>query len=377
MIALIAPEPAFWLSPLLDAVSSASDDIFMIAPWAFRREAPAWFPSRLKAFLNRRVFRKDSLQIQNHPGWVGFEGPLRLWAGKSTPRRMAARFWLRRKTDSFASRSLPPSTRIVIAPSCAAETTFSYASKRKIKTLLVEDLPAIRELQEDLDRAAKTHPQCAFLKRYRASPSWIVRQERERVLADRILIRGHFARALREEMGILPSSLLELPGPDLSEIPLSDGRSLPSSSRILLAGLATARNGIMEALRVLESRPHLTLQVRSGEGMEPPDLLRHPQVVAVSPKDFPLHETSLVVAPAWCESYPPELAIAAARGIPIVATRRASGFIDLESEGEEIQPGDAPALGQAIDRLLGSKKRVSAVLPGVTTQDTLLAFLKS
>jgi hypothetical protein len=43
-----------------------------------------------------------------------------------------------------------------------------------------------------------------------------------------------------------------------------------------------------------------------------------------------------------------ELTRAAALGIPIVATRRAAGFVDVDA----IEPGDTAGLIAAVDRLL-------------------------
>jgi glycosyltransferase involved in cell wall biosynthesis len=113
----------------------------------------------------------------------------------------------------------------------------------------------------------------------------------------------------------------------------------------LLAGLAAARHGTCEALELLDSRPDIELRVRAGEGLEPAGLLDHPRVSRASGLDG----IDLVVAPAWCESYPAELAGAIARGIPVVGTRRAAGFVDLAGRGAEVPPGDTRALAAALD----------------------------
>ena len=55
----------------------------------------------------------------------------------------------------------------------------------------------------------------------------------------------------------------------------------------------------------------------------------------------------VVLALSWCESYPPELALAAARGIPIIATDRASGFVACE----RVPRGDVPAVLARLDGL--------------------------
>ncbi|MFY0574747.1 hypothetical protein ACN28S_10625 [Cystobacter fuscus] len=56
-----------------------------------------------------------------------------------------------------------------------------------------------------------------------------------------------------------------------------------------------------------------------------------------------------VLALSWCESYPAELALASARGIPIIATDRASGFHSCH----EVPRGDVPAMLSRLDALDG------------------------
>jgi glycosyltransferase involved in cell wall biosynthesis len=100
----------------------------------------------------------------------------------------------------------------------------------------------------------------------------------------------------------------------------------------------------MEALQAFSGHDAWELVVRPGEGMEPADLLARPGV-RVAAADV-LDGIDLVVAPSWCESYPDEVARAAAAGLPVVATHRAAGFLDLD----EVAPGDADGLRAAAER---------------------------
>jgi len=224
----------------------------------------------------------------------------------------------------------------VIAPSLAARSVFAAAPLGCLK-ILVEDLPSFRQLHADLDLAALAHPDCRFLRRYRAPARLVARQEAERVLADALLVRGRFAAEQRSDTGkpVLP---VPLPRLELRRAPHAPG----ARRRVLLAGLATARNGSMEAL---EAFGDWELLVRPGEGMEPPDLLSRPNVRAARPT---LDGVDLVIAPTWCESHPEELRRAAAAGVPAIATHRAAGWLDLT----EIPPGDAAALRAAAQRAL-------------------------
>lgn len=125
-----------------------------------------------------------------------------------------------------------------------------------------------------------------------------------------------------------------------------------ASHRVLLAGLAAARHGTNEALAAIDARPQLTLLIRAGAGLEPAHLLAHPRVaVCTEAERRHLQGVSAVIAPSWCEAYLDEVALAAARGIPVIATRRGAGFAALAAE---IPPGDDRALGHALDRVLAT-----------------------
>lgn len=319
MIVVVASEPAPWLGPLLARLERP----LLLAPWAL----PVRLPGR---FLGRRYQPGARWQ----PGWTALEAALALWSRGRTDRQMEARFQLRALTDLWASRALPARVEQVYAPSCAAWRTFARARKRGAETILVEDLPSLRELQDDLDRAAARHPECRFLRRYRADRPRLVRQESERALSHRLLLRGSHARALRGR------------GEPLPVAPAGSFRTCPG--RLCLAGLATGRNGSNEALALLERLPHFELEVQAGEGLEPAGLLSHPRVRAR--QGLPTGE--LVLAPAWCESYSPEVEAALAAGVPVVGTRRGAGWSALSAE---VEPGDLEALVAAVERLTGRR----------------------
>ncbi|MEW6277681.1 MAG: hypothetical protein AB1758_03585 [Candidatus Eremiobacterota bacterium] len=345
MIVLVAPEPARWLRPLMEAWPRA----FLFAPWALIGPAPAWLPGRLRLFWERRslagarlccgprgVLRPWRYAAPRIPFWPLLEGALGLWAGTRTERRMALRFFLRQACDRLAAAWLPAGATHVVAPGLAAHRTFARARARGVRTVLVEDLPDFRRLHADLEEAWERHPECGFLRRYRAGRSLLVRQETERALADGILSRGAYARSLRVESGFVPERIGPLPWPDARPLQRSAGR-------VLLAGLATGRSGVMEALEVLRERPGLELCVNAGEGLEPAGLLDRPGV-----SRWDGAGADLVLAPGWCETYPEEVAAAARAGIPVVGTARSAGFACL---AEEVAPGQS--LVRAVDRWLG------------------------
>jgi len=266
----------------------------------------------------------------------------RAWARGAADRILSLRFLRRRLVGELAARVLPRDATAVYAPCGAADRVFAVARQRGIKTVLVHDLPSLRELHADLDVAAGRFPDCVFLRRFRATRADVVRQETERALADEILVRGEHARALVIERGAEASRVHRMP----EKAPPPRARApVPPTPTLLLAGYAAARSGTNEALALLDELPLATLLVRAGDGTEPARFLRHPRVrVSSAVERRELRGVSAVIAPAWCESYPPEVTLAHALGVPVIGTLRAMGFVP----GTVVARGDVRALASAI-----------------------------
>jgi hypothetical protein len=348
VIAVIAPEPVPWLVRAVRLAAAQGDDVEVLAPWALA-DRPAWRAlARRVEFARRRLTGPiGGARVIALPGWPLAEAALAAWIGGRAERRLRALFWRRAAVDRLAARWLAGrrDLRCVLAPGGAAERSFALAADRGARRVLLEDLPGLRQLQEDLDRAAAAHPHCRFLRRHRAPLAVVARQEAEWALADELRVRGRFARAVRAGAGF-GARVAAWPdvGPDAA-VPRR-----PAGRRVLLAGLAAARHGTAEALALVRARDDIELVVRAGEGFEPAELASHPRVACIL--GAPDADIDLVIAPAWCESYPPELAAAAARGVPIIATTRAAGFRDVQT----VEPGDAPGLITAVGRLLPHRR---------------------
>ncbi|HEU5057986.1 MAG TPA: hypothetical protein VFU21_15755 [Kofleriaceae bacterium] len=352
MIAIVAPEPAAWPARVAALAAAVDPDVRVLAPWAIPDLAPLRALSHRLPFLRRRL-----TCVRRHqpvPGWPLAELALAAWIGERADRRLRAVFLRRAAVDRLAAAQLAraPGLRAVIAPSLTAERTFAAAARAGARTILLEDLPALRQLQDDLDSAAACHPDCRFLRRYRAGPGLLARQEVEWAMADRLLVRGAFARAVRAAAGVGPERVVDGPDP----LPASGPRAAGRPTRVLLAGLAAARHGTCEALALLAERPDLELVVRAGEGLEPAGLLEHPRVRRATAGELSrLDGIGLVLAPAWCESYPDEIARAVSHGVPVAGTLRAAGFVDLD--GLAAEPGDVRALSAAIDMAVAFPRR--------------------
>ncbi len=340
VIAVVCPEPATWLAPVVEAARSAGE-VRVLAPWAL----PWGLGPR------RRRLRLAPGELVRVPLWGLADLAVTHWAAGDVDRVMWRRFATRalvgRLADAWLARA--PQTRVVVAPTCGARRVFAAARARGAGAVLVEDLPSMRELHADLDAAARAHPTSSFLTRHRAAAATVAEQEAERVLADHVLVRGAWARALRAAEG---ASALALPLP-VSGAPVAGVEDGP---RWLLAGSAAARHGVHEALAALEACEGGELLVQPGEGAEPADLLRRPRVRRASDRERTgLDGVTAVLAPAWCESWLPEVARAAAIGVPVVATTRGAGFAPLEGSGAEVERGDVAGLAAALRRVQAAR----------------------
>jgi hypothetical protein len=345
---VLAPEPASWLRQLPTLLGPHATGV-VFAPWAVPALPSGWMPARLRAAWQRRSAPvPPGFRVLPVPGWAVLEAGLR-WTSRSTAATLRTRFVLRRLLAQACAPLLPAGVTTVVAPSLCAREVFAVARARGARCVLVEDLPALRALHADLDEAAARHPDEPFLRNHRASARDVARQEAEQLLADALWVRSAFVRELLRAGGHTPDRLHALPhlvgsdalAQDVARAPRERGTPL----QVLLAGPATARGGLREALAALDARPGWSLRVRPSEGTNLA-LLAHPRVQQVNAKEQQrLEGVDVVLAPAWCESDPPELAHAVARGLPTIATDRAAGFLPCS----RVPRGDVSALVSALE----------------------------
>jgi len=330
-IAIVAASPGEALAPL----AAACREVAPVECWA-PLELPRWL-ARAPGPLGRYAARRAG-PGPVRPHLIAADAALRAWARDRTDRRYQADFLRRAAIDAWAAgevRRRQP--RLVIAPSLAARRTFAAARAVGAATVLVLDVPLLRALHRDLDRAAERWPDRAFLRRFRA-PSWaIARQEAERVMADLVLVRGAYAHALCLADGVPEARLARLPLPAPPALP----PPAAPTGRVRLAGLAAARHGVDTALAAARALG-LELVVRIGEGTEPADLARR---FGVSTRGGPV---DAILCPAVCETYPDELR---ATGVPVIASPMAS------ADGGGPDPFDPAAFADELRHRLAAGPR--------------------
>lgn len=338
-VALLA-EPSTWLEAALQSCTESGTHV--LAPWLL----PSWVsqvaPSPLKRFTSVRAFGEGRGAV----GFTALELAARVYSRGRRHKIFQSQFALRQASSIWAShtRELTQAKRI-LAPSLSARRLF--AARSEAEAILLLDLPLFRTMHEDLDRAAAAHPDCKFLQRYRA-PSWaILEQECEIAMADRLVVRGRFAQQELIKLGVSPERITVL---EISYAPVVPERTrIPGELRVLLPGLAAARHGTAQLLALLETRPWLRIALRPGEGAEPASLMRHAQVSVA--KNDTLAGVHAVVAPSLCEAYFAEVQIAAASGIPVIATMRGAGAVPHDELTIELPDDVERGLACALDAL--------------------------
>ncbi|WP_224366748.1 hypothetical protein [Hyalangium versicolor] len=349
---ILAPEPAPWIHQLPSLLGPGGRGE-VVAPWTLPARIGRWVPAPAKlrsAWQRRTLPVPQGFRVWGLPGWVAVEAGMRL-AAPSTAATFRARFAMRKRVAQAVAALLPRSVETVLAPSLCAREVFAMARSRGARCVLLEDLPSLRALHADLDEAATRHPEESFLRNHRASAEDVARQEAERVLADELWVRSEFCREWLLSAGHAPEKIRELGLlVEDSGIPRRSPGHKPGAHAhhvALLAGPALARGGLREALAAIDARPQWSLWVRPAEGTDPRHL-HHPRVRQVTAEtQRTLRGVDVVLAPAWCESHPHELPRAVARGIPIIATDRASGFLPCRT----VPRGNVPALVAELDAL--------------------------
>jgi hypothetical protein len=318
----------------------AARRIAVVAP-----EPPTWLDD---------VLEDDDVAVRVFPLWPAIRRAASVWASGRDDRTIATRFTLGAQLDRLAAQWLSPDAEVVYAPSFCARRTFAEARKRRgprVVCHLVEDVPDLRQLNADLDIAAAAHPDAPSLRRYRATPRQIAAQESERESADVVHVRSRFVQDLQLRADLASGHVRTFGDPPV----VAPRRHVDTNApTILLAGSATARAGTYEAVHALDALSSATLLVKVGDALEPGDLLAHPRVRAIDAVGGPFERIDAVIAPSWTEVHLPELPHAAFRGIPIVATSRAAGVIDLDQAGASVEPGDADGLVSAVQKVLAA-----------------------
>ena len=325
----------------LDALVTACREVAATELWS-PLATPSWL-ARAPGAIGRYAERR---RVAHHvdvdaPYLLAVDAGLRALGAGRTDRRYRADFALRAAIDAWTAREVRRRRpRVVVAQSLAAQRTFAAAREIGAATVLAVDLPLLRALNRDLDRAARVWPDRGFLRRFRA-PSWaIARQEAERVMADLVLVRGAYAHALCLADGVPEARLARLPLPLLPALP----PPAAPTGRVRLAGLAAARHGVDTALAAARALG-LELVVRIGEGTEPADLARRP---GVSTRGGPV---DAILCPAVCETYPDELR---ASGVPVIASPMAS------ADGGGPDPFDPAAFADELRHRLAAGPRPAA-----------------
>jgi hypothetical protein len=163
--------------------------------------------------------------------------------------------------------------------------------------VLFMDLPIFAQLHADLDHAAERWPGDSFLRHFRA-PAWAVaRQRAELMLADHVIVRGHYAQQTVASLRSATSTI-EICSATFPPLLVAIDRS--KSAPWLLPGPAAARSGFAIAAQAAHIAGRRLLAYRSDASEQRfADL---PAVDWVS-KQQSLPAIAGILAPSLCETY--------------------------------------------------------------------------
>jgi hypothetical protein len=200
--------------------------------------------------------------------------------------------------------------------------------------VLMTRLP-ILDLERTLDAASRAHPESKTLSDFRASLE-VREAESEALSAARFWVTPHSDIAK-----IDPARTIKLDW----QLPEKSGQII-RPQKIVFPASTLARKGCYE-MRDLARELKMTLQI-AGPVLEAPDFWADIDGV-VADGDW-LENAALVVLPAWVEHWPRRLLLAAAAGVPVIATRACglSGVLNVT----EIPTGDAEALRLSVAKAL-------------------------
>lgn len=217
-------------------------------------------------------------------------------------------------------------------------------------TVLMQRLP-LRDLQAQLDRAARAHPESPTLADFRAEPALLADEARALEHATRIVtphaeIAERFGERAVQLSWVLPPTRAR-----------ARRARRPGPPRLWFPASSVGRKGayeLREALRTLDRR--LSLRV-SGRALEGPGFwasATRVELVEGPPASLDdLDDLDLVVLPAWVEHAPRALLRACAAGVPVIASR-ACGLAGVAGV-LEVPTGEVDPLRAAIAALLEAR----------------------
>ncbi len=205
--------------------------------------------------------------------------------------------------------------------------------------VLMTALP-MNEIQKRLDRAAGLHPNSRTLADFRADPEVVAAESRALEQANRIITPHSDIAALFPEKAVL------LPW----KIPAAKPHRPNEKPLIVFPASTLGRKGCYE-LRQAMSGLDAELIILGGE-IEAPDFWSGLSAAKGTPED--ICRAWAVVLPAFVEHKPRRLLMAAAAGVPVIASK-ACGLSQVDGV-VEIEAGDVAALRTAIEAVLEHQK---------------------
>jgi hypothetical protein len=254
--------------------------------------------------------------------------------------------WDKRLAREYARRLRPEHTHLVIAQNLVPFLWRDGVLGGRTFDVLMVRLP-IRELQAQLDQAARLHPESRTCADFRA-PDWMADAETEALASADHWITPH-------------QKIANLAGPRANTIPWSAPKTVRTPAkigrRVVFPASTLGRKGAYE---VREAALALGFELSClGAPIESSDFWKGIKLAlpSTAPSANWLDDAAAVVLPAFVEHRPRRLLAAVAAGVPVIATPQC-GLGNMPGV-IEVPAGDAQALIVALQGILDARSLVA------------------
>jgi glycosyltransferase involved in cell wall biosynthesis len=342
------------------AIDVTFETSFYARPHAGLARISPFLPASLRLRIERELGRRrhpdiDSRTIVTHP----FEEIVHVLAARAASPGLAAAL-LRWRNDRFdrrvARRISDERPDIFIGFDGSAAESFMACKETGTTSILFQAIGHVRSGLKILDEERRLSPEFASVRLGDTSDSWVERQTREALLADRVVVPSQYVRDTMVANGRDPQGI------DLLPFPIDTQRFTPAAAthagpvRCLFVGQIGMRKGvkyILEAAARL-NRPDLEFVLVGGivddDGWLQRYAGRYRHIANVPHGEMPaiFQSADMFVFPSLHEGSAMAVNEALASGLPAIVTPNAGAIVRHGIDGFVVPIRDSVALAERV-----------------------------